>query len=795
MMCGFSFFKIDKMKVTIYKSVKDVSSGYNRDVFYCLERIRNGASKKLIEELRSLSKEEYKIRKTDLPVVCFNGTFGHRSNKDIKTRSGLIILDFDGFATTDSAIDFKSNLMTDHYIFACWISPSNLGVKALVKIPTEGEHKGYFDALCKHFDSEYWDKSGSDLARTCFESYDPDLYLNENSKTWQEIENPDISEIGTTDPTIAIKSDNRIIENLLTWWRKKYSNAKGERNSNIFKLACSFNDFGINKSECENVLMQFVEKDFTETEIKALINSAYKNTFNFRTKFFEDTKTKQAVHKMIISGKKEKDIEKLLPDMTSEEVQNCINLIKDKISLDEFWYYDENGKIKLSPHKFKFWLQQNNFFKFFPTGSNTYTFIRKDGSLIEETNKDLIKDFTLNALLERKDDGFMAYDFMASATKFFSNDFLSLLESTEVSLKRDTKDECFLYYLNGIVKVTADTVEIIDYFNIKDYIWKKQVIQRDFKEADHHKSEFRRFMYLVADKDMQRYNSLKSVFGYYLHGFKTSANNRAVIYNDEIISDNPNGGSGKGLFNRAISYIKKVAIIDGKEFDFKRSFNMQTVPVDTQVLIYDDVQKNFNFENLFSVITEGLTLEYKNQPAIKLPISQSPKIGITTNYTIGGVGGSHERRKFEVEFSSYFNENYSPLDEFGHMLFDDWTEKDFAEFDNFAINCLQYYLKNGLVKHDFKNLPERKFIKETSKEFTEWATDALWCNIRMDKKQLYIKFISDYTDFAKWLKQNTFTKWLKAWGKFNGYEVIEDSSNGLHWIQFNGDKNKSEEPF
>lgn len=160
-----------------------------------------------------------------------------------------------------------------------------------------------------------------------------------------------------------------------------------------------------------------------------------------------------------------------------------------------------------------------------------------------------------------------------------------------------------------------------------------------------------------------------------------------------------------------------------------------------------------------------MTLEYKNQPAIKLPISQSPKIGITTNYTIGGVGGSHER-KFEVEFSSYFNENYSPLDEFGHMLFDDWTEKDFAEFDNFAINCLQYYLKNGLVKHDFKNLPERKFIKETSKEFTDWADETLWCNIRFDKKQLYIKFISDYTDFSKWLKQNTFTKWLKAWENF-----------------------------
>lgn len=131
--------------------------------------------------------------------------------------------------------------------------------------------------------------------------------------------------------------------------------------------------------------------------------------------------------------------------------------------------------------------------------------------------------------------------------------------------------------------------------------------------------------------------------------------------------------------------------------DFSKQFNLQTVQLGCQVLVFDDVKRNFNFENLFSLITEGITLEYKNQPAVKLPVEKSPKIIITTNYTIGGVGGSHEARRFEVEFCNYFNVNYTPEMEFGHRFFEEWSEIEWQRFDNFMIRCLQVYLQNGLI--------------------------------------------------------------------------------------------------
>ena len=110
--------------------------------------------------------------------------------------------------------------------------------------------------------------------------------------------------------------------------------------------------------------------------------------------------------------------------------------------------------------------------------------------------------------------------------------------------------------------------------------------------------------------------------------------------------------------------MKKTDFIDGKQFDFKKNLAYQTLNADTQILVFDDVEKNFNFESLFSIITEGITIEKKNKDAIKIPVQRSPKIVITTNYTIGGVGGSFDRRKFEVEFSSYFNAIYTPELEF-----------------------------------------------------------------------------------------------------------------------------------
>ena len=108
---------------------------------------------------------------------------------------------------------------------------------------------------------------------------------------------------------------------------------------------------------------------------------------------------------------------------------------------------------------------------------------------------------------------------------------------------------------------------------------------------------------------------------YYTHG-KTFHIAPAIILNDEVISDNPEGGTGKGLFMNALSHMKKLVVIDGKSFNFEKSFAYQLVSADTQILCFDDVKKYFDFERLFSLVTEGLTLEKEKQGCYKNSIQQ-----------------------------------------------------------------------------------------------------------------------------------------------------------------------------
>ena len=270
-----------------------------------------------------------------------------------------------------------------------------------------------------------------------------------------------------------------------------------------------------------------------------------------------------------------------------------------------------------------------------------------------------------------------------------------------------------------------------------------------------------------------------------------------MFLNDEVITDDPEGGTGKGLFVNGISQMKKLAFIDGKRMNFDTSFPYQTVSVDTQIISFDDVKKHFDFERLFSVITEGITLERKNKDAMHIPFKSSPKIVITTNYAIKGKGNSFERRKWELEFKQFYTKEFTPQVEFGRLLFSEWDDEEWCRFDNYMINNLKSYLTTGLIKSTFVNLKIRKLSAETSHEFIDWCglitgkpnTDKLTIGEIIYKQDLYIDFIQDNPDYAARSKmtisRTTFYKWLNSYGVYmTDMQPIEGRSAAGHWIKF-----------
>jgi hypothetical protein len=756
--------------ITIFKDIHSTDAPYHVSIESVFERIKNGQSKDTVELIRSTKeKKDRNDLKKKLPSICFSGTFKGRNDADLLHHSGFICLDFDGFNSQDEIADFRDGIENDVYTYACFLSPSGDGLKVLVMIPQEAEnHKSYFKALQKYYNSPNFDKSCSNVSRVCYESYDENIFVNDFPCLWTEkfIEPKPVKKEKVVLP---IDSDDEIIKKLLAWWNKKFGMIDGQKNTNLFILASAFNDFGIDQSTALSTLLQFDEGGKTE-EITNIWRSAYKSTSAFGTKSFEDLDQIDDIVKMYSLNM---SVEKI--SMVTKKPVHIIEEVVEKFKPGVFWTVSNKGVVTIINHKYRDFLVDNGFHKFYPSGSQNFVFIRIINNKVFNVIDDMIKDFVLKFLESLED--MAVYDFYAEKTKLAKEDFLSLLPSITPNFMKDGKDFSYIYYKNCVVKVTKTGIEQIPYTELEGLIWDNQVINRDFNEIDFSDCEFKKFISNVSGGDDKRQIAMESTIGFLLHSYKPSDFCPAVILNDEMISDNPEGGTGKGIWVRGVNEMKRTINIDGKAFSFQKSFLYQRVSADTQVLVFDDVSKNFEFEKLFSVITEGLTLEKKNKDEIYIPFSDSPKIIITTNYAIKGAGNSHERRKWELEFAQHYNKDFTPLDEFGHNLFSSWSSEEWARFDNYMLNNLSKYLLDGLIESAFKNLELRKLEASTSFEFREWVTstsDLRKYSLKADHDYLGQELLNDFTheypDYGMSgkikLSHKTFYKWINLYANY-----------------------------
>jgi hypothetical protein len=447
------------------------------------------------------------------------------------------------------------------------------------------------------------------------------------------------------------------------------------------------------------------------------------------------------------------------------------------VNSEEFWSRSEKGNFSLNNRRFKEFLENNDFFKTSPNDKSTFDFIRKEGIFLNIVYEKDIKDFVIDWIEYNKcEEG--VFNLVTGNLKYFKREFLSLLKTLPVNPLKDNQNECFLFYRNCIVQIDKHGKKELSYDEVDMSVWRGQVIDRDYVPSDHHSSEYRRFIWLIAGQNPERYKAFQTLIGYLLHNHKDMVNNKAVIFNDEVISENPNGRSGKGLFWNALKKLRKVQSLDGKTFDFRASFPYQNVSTDCQILVFDDVNKHFNFENLFSVITEGITIEYKGKDSIKLEVTESPKIIITTNYTIKGDSASHNARKYEVEMSSYFSDKYTPVMEFGHEFFNGWNDEEWARFDNYMMECISIYMNMGLIDMPNKNLATRKLLDDISLDlfnFLENMDRNKWYKM----KSLYDDYLNLYPEKRNKFTQNKMTRSFKEYCNYKGVKGSTATVGGV----------------
>ena len=774
---------MDNSIVTLFRYLRETSTPYHMTLDKMLGRIKNGKSKDLVMELRGLvntNKEEYDKKKTYLPAICFGGEFTIRGKEHCKTPSGLMTLDYDKFPSTKSMDETREQLKKNKHVVSIFYSPSFKGIKVLVRIPTTNreDYSRYFKQFNRDFPNEHFDLNNSDISRVCFESYDPDIYINYKADTYDPVLVDEGYTVSQKVPLFPINDEMEIIDRIMAFnWKKDFID--GERNNFVFDIAGAFCEYGVSETTAIGYIKNnVIIGKFSDREAENAIKSAYKKRA-FDSKYFEDYQKRDSIIADLPKGRSEVINKHNITDETYQQ-------ISDDYAVKAFWFFDKKGDVKIDLLKYKFFLEGNGFKKYFPSNSQKPIWVKVYSNIVEEISAEKIKDFTLTYLMDKKE--FTVWRRCANYQNIFSENFLVMLDNIELMMLKDTKDVSFIAYRNGILKVTKNKRELIDYPDVDGYLWRKSIIDRDLVITDKTENDYQKFIYNISNNEPY---PVECTIGYLLSRYKNKTNVKAIILNDEIISDNPEGGTGKGLMVQGLKRVRNVSILDGKSFDDKKSFAYQTVGPETDILVFDDAKKNFDFESKFSLVTEGMTLERKNKDAIKLTVEESPKLLISTNYAIRGSGNSHDRRRHEIEIAQHYNKSLTPRDEFGHELFEDWDDEQFNRFDNYMSICIQYYLKDGLVEQNGKNIRERKLIAETSMEFIEWIKDAdlVPFNVRHDKAAKYSEFISEYPDFTKWLRRKTFNIWIKKYADFEGIKYVEGKTSNNRWFELNlGDK-------
>ena len=392
--------------------------------------------------------EAYNKAKKSLPAFTPSGKFvGGRKLDFLTEYSKFIILDIDKLSTTDLQKS-KSIAAQSEFTYACFISPSGNGLKILVKINSDkANHKEAFLLVQAHYESILKleiDKSGKDLTRLCFYSWDENLYLNENASTFHtelvsvsaQTVIPSVVE-GTQQPTT--NNSDAIYNHCVNFTEKKVQFVNGSRNVFVHQLACNLNRKGIALQQALGYIL--TDFGYDEKEVTQAVNSAYGNIHEFgkNEKFEQPNKPKKAANFSITDTTEDDDEDKPKPTQID----------RLELFLSTRYVFRHNivsGKLEFQYFGKKKWNVMNDFI---------------ENSMLRECLKGRIKtnlSSLRNLLYSDFCELFNPFEdyFFNLPTYDEKTDYITELANTITTTKQDLWQQCFKKWLVAMVGCVLD---------------------------------------------------------------------------------------------------------------------------------------------------------------------------------------------------------------------------------------------------------------------------------------------------------------------------------------------------
>lgn len=165
-----------------------------------------------------------------------------------------------------------------------------------------------------------------------------------------------------------------------------------------------------------------------------------------------------------------------------------------------------------------------------------------------------------------------------------------------------------------------------------------------------------------------------------------------VVAMDTVDLDNsnyPTGRCGKTLFGRAIRYSCRSIELDGRLFDAKDKFAFQNVDEFTDNITIDEIGSKFDYDQL-DKSTYTVLVASKPHSNVRT-FEKSPSIYVTTNEAPEEISGCENPCFIPLFFSEWYNGEWTPYDEFGHLLFEDWDFRQWQLFHSLVKDCQELY--------------------------------------------------------------------------------------------------------
>ena len=377
-----------------------------------------------------------------------------------------------------------------------------------------------------------------------------------------------------------------------------------------------------------------------------------------------------------------------------------------------FYQINDFDEVETCPTMYADFLKQENFIRI-STPDDKIQLLKNTNNVVDFFNhKTDLVSFLESEINETDSEADAVRNKIARDNTNVLQHSFTLLKPNPLLFYKDTKTSFGLPFENGFFYFDeVDKLEIKrkEYSDINGFFIKHKIQERSF-EYTVEIGDFELFIQRISTgkkcnndlshTDFETINAFHSMFGYLCHNHKRRDTSQAIVLTDEGANDETrNGRRGKSLIGDAVKQVTKTLQKAGDEFRGDYIHNYADLDKSYNCYLVDDVPAKFNFNYLYTPITQGINVQPKGKQAVQIEFEDSPKFLITSNWLVryDENDASTNARFTEYKIKPYYNINHRPRNEFSNLFFDEWDVIEWNKFYSFVFRCVHLYLNRGII--------------------------------------------------------------------------------------------------